>query len=192
MRLFLLLNLTVSITCATESRALTAAPTAPSSCPPPLEFADRKAELMEGLRTTRDADAGRFLGEGLTALWQTAPDRRAQALLDAGIRMRGENDDHGAIAAFDALIAYCPAYAEGWHQRALARQATGDTDGALSDLQMTLDEAPDHIGALAAEWRLLTGLGRIEAAAPLAVKLRQLAPWLPPLDAQSRRPGRDT
>ncbi|MCR9088287.1 MAG: hypothetical protein NXH97_16280 [Rhodobacteraceae bacterium] len=100
-----LLILPICLTC------LMALPGWADTCPPPLEYADRKAALLETLQSTRDANAGRFLTRELLSLLATAPNRKAQATLDEGIFLRRAGDLDGAGDVLDRLVAYCPEFA---------------------------------------------------------------------------------
>lgn len=152
------------------------------TCPPPLVFADRKADLFETLQSTRDANAGRFLTRELRTLLATAPNRRAQDTLDAGIELRRAHDFEGAIEALDQLVAYCPDFAEGYNQRALVRFLQRDYDGALSDLDAALARAPDHPGAMAGKAITLVQLGRADEGDRVLREALTLNPWLPERD----------
>lgn len=156
----------------------TAAP-ALAACPPPMQFAERKAELMEAVRAARDPNAGGFLSRQLLRIWAVAPDRQAQTLLDLGMARRGRGDLAGALVAFEALIDYCPAYAEGYAQRGFLRLEQGREAPALGDFDAALMRAPDHVGAMAGRATALMSLGRVDdGRAALEAALR-LNPWLP-------------
>jgi len=100
---------------------------------------------------------------------------RARGRID---RCAPRGDLRNAVAAFDALIAYCPDYAEGYNQRAFARYLRQDFAPALEDLDAALARSPRHIGALSGKALTLMGLGRDrEALATLRAALA-LNPWL--------------
>ncbi|MGB0660299.1 MAG: tetratricopeptide repeat protein [Mangrovicoccus sp.] len=156
-----------------------AAPLPLPNCPPPLEFSERKSDLMEALQGTRDASAGRFLTRSLLEIWATAPNRHAQDMLDEGMSRRESKDFAGAIRAFDRLIAYCPTYAEGYNQRAFLYFMDGNVDLALRDLDAALERAPDHFGAMAGKAISLIRLGQVEQGRLLLERALVLNPWLP-------------
>jgi tetratricopeptide (TPR) repeat protein len=52
-----------------------------------------------------------------------------------------------AIEDFSAAITLDPSLAEAYHQRAIARFASGDTAGAIADLQATLQHEPRSFAA---------------------------------------------
>ena len=158
---------------------LTALPGRADSCPPPLEFADRKADLFETLQATRDANAGRFLTRELMSLWATAPNRKAQRLLDQAIALRRANSLSGATDSLDRLVAYCPDFAEGYNQRALVRFLQRDYEAALEDLEAALLRVPDHPRAMAGKAITLQQLGRKDEGDRVLQDALTLNPWLP-------------
>ncbi|WP_171060850.1 tetratricopeptide repeat protein [Poseidonocella sp. HB161398] len=158
------------------------------SCPPPMEFAERKADLLAELQETRSRADGLYLTRHLVGIFATAPNREAQKLLDKGISLR---QAHAAAAGetLDALIAYCPDFAEGYHQRALLHQEDGDLDAALADLDRALAQAPDHVAALARRVQVLSALGRAEEATEAGDRLSGLNPWMPVEMLEPETPG---
>lgn len=166
-----------------------AAPLAIPSCPAPMEFSERKADLLHELQQTQNSATGLFLTRHLVAIYTTAPNRRAQDLLNAGIDMRRLADLDGAAVTLDALVAYCPEFAEGYHQRALVRRANGDLDGALADLDRALALAPDHLGAMARKAQVLVAMGRYRDGAALRAEVLAMNPWMPARFLQLDIPG---
>jgi tetratricopeptide (TPR) repeat protein len=99
-------------------------------------------------------------------------------LLDSGIERRAVFDLDMALRAFDALIAYCPDYAEGYNQRAFVLFIRQDYAPALIDLDAALARSPEHLGALTGRSMALMALGRdAEALRDLEAALA-LNPWL--------------
>jgi tetratricopeptide (TPR) repeat protein len=157
---------------------IAAAPVARAACPGHALDTAHEEELIDALRAAPHAKAARPLNARLWALWTDAPDARAQELLDSGMARIRVGDLRNAVAAFDALIAYCPDYAEGYNQRAFARYLRQDFAPALEDLDAALARSPRHIGALSGKALTLMGLGRDrEALATLRAALA-LNPWL--------------
>lgn len=158
-------------------------------CPPPLEFAERKAELQDAIRSARNASAGRLLNRELAALRRVAPDRRAQALLDETLAAIDAGRLQAAEDAVSGLLRYCPDYAAAWHARAHLNLRRGDGAAALADLERVLALAPDHAVAMGERAVLLWYFGRYgEAGATLATALG-LNPWLPQRELAKRMPG---
>ena len=150
-----------------------------AACPP---VPDRQAEIdgiYERLKTAPDEREGRTISDELWVIWTTAPDEHAQALLDEGMAKRESYDFAGAIETFDALIDYCPHYAEGWNQRAFIHFLRAEYADAITDLEMALSINPTHVGAMAGQALTLLSLGRTKAGQSVLKEALKLNPWLP-------------
>ena len=169
--------------------AALALPAAGKECPPPLPYAEEKATLIEMLRTTRDENAGRFLTRELNGLWAEPPDAEAAELVERGVTLREADRLDVSEAAFDALVAYCPAYVAGYEQRALTRMAAGDGAGALADLEAAAALAPDHAAIWGAQAVVLMRLGRFGPADAALDRALALNPWLPERRLRLAPPG---
>ncbi|MDR9394385.1 MAG: tetratricopeptide repeat protein [Roseovarius sp.] len=153
-------------------------PAAAQECPEPPDHAAELGDLIRAARAAPDEAEGRRLSDAMWELWTDAPDTRAQELLDEGMSRRESRDYAGAMDAFEALVAYCPDYAEGYNQRAYIHFLRGDFEAALPDLDRTLARAPRHVAALAGKALTLHALGR-NAEAVLALRAAlDLNPWL--------------
>lgn len=150
-----------------------------ADCPAaPDHTADIDAVLSE-IRAAETEGAARALGNSLWELWTDAPDEAAQALLNRGMTRRSGFDFLGALEDFDALVAYCPAYAEGYNQRAFVHYLQRDFAAALRDLDQALVLSSNHVAALSGRALSLYGLSQLtEAKAALEAALA-LNPWLP-------------
>lgn len=134
--------------------------------------------LIAAAQNAPDAGAARLIAPEFWAIWTDAPDDHAQELLDTGMERRRAFDFGSALAALDALIEYCPDYAEGYNQRAFVNFLQQDFSAALPDLDQAIALSPRHIAALSGRALTLTGLGRkAEAALSLRAALA-LNPWL--------------
>ena len=157
---------------------LAAHPALAEACPAAPDHAAGMSALIEEAHAAQSEAAGRAVSDRMWALWTEAPDARAQGLLDAGMARRESFDYAGAEAAFDALIAYCPDYAEGYNQRAFVHFLRNAYEAALPDLARALDLSPRHTGALTGQALTFHALGRnAEAAIALRAAL-ELNPWL--------------
>ncbi len=133
---------------------------------------------MAQVREAPDARSAQLLTNQLWEIWAEAPDAYSQDLLDVGIERRSVFDLEAAMAAFDALVDYCPTYAEGYNQRAFVAFIRQDYEPALEDLERALARAPEHLGALTGRAMALMALGRdVEALRDLKAAL-SLNPWL--------------
>ncbi|MBM9595392.1 tetratricopeptide repeat protein [Roseitranquillus sediminis] len=143
------------------------------------DFGTRQTALLTEARSAPDAEAGRAVNERLRHLRLSAPDARAQELLDQGIERREVFDLHGARASFDALVDYCSDYGEGFHQRAQVFMLLRDPAAALADFERALEVERLHAAARAGRALALMDLGRMrDAQAELRAALA-LNPWLP-------------
>ena len=133
---------------------------------------------MAALKVAPNEASAQQLSAQLWQEWLSAPDQHAQDLLDEGMQRRGVGDFAGAIVAFDALIAYCPTYAEGYNQRAFASFLRRDFAAALVDLDEALARRPDHIGALSGRALTLFGLERDAEGQDVLRDALELNPWL--------------
>ncbi|MBS8227318.1 tetratricopeptide repeat protein [Vannielia litorea] len=140
---------------------------------------EKRAEVLQSVREAESAQAARGHTNQMWEIWATAPDAYAQELLDEGLDRREAYDFEGAIKAFDALVDYCPTYAEGYNQRAFIRFMQQDYAPALTDLDAAIARAPDHFAAIAAKALTLMGLGRNGEAKTALEAALALNPWLP-------------
>ncbi|MBS0124595.1 tetratricopeptide repeat protein [Thetidibacter halocola] len=147
-------------------------------CPAaPDHGADQDALLSELAQVGSEGEA-QVINNQLWDLWDNAPDEPSQAMLDQGMRARSSYDYLQAMDRFEALVNYCPFYAEGYNQRAFVNFLTGDFEAALPDLDRALDINPRHVGALSGKALTLHALGRdAEALIALDAALK-LNPWL--------------
>lgn len=148
------------------------------SCPPGPDHAADLTALIAEANAAEDRRAGMQVSDKMWELWADAPDTRAQELLDEGMERRRSFDYDGAMAAFEALVDYCPDYAEGYNQRAFISYLREDYEAALPDLDAALARTPRHVAALTGKALTLVALGRKgEAALALRAAL-EMNPWL--------------
>jgi len=157
---------------------LAAGPAFATACPEPPDHAAALSDLITAAREAPDETLGRTLSNDMWALWADAPDDRAQELLDTAMARREAYDYDAAITAAEALITYCPDYAEGYNQRAFIHFLRQEFEAALPDLERTLELSPRHVAALTGKALTLHALGRnAEAALALRAAL-EMNPWL--------------
>ncbi len=157
---------------------LLASPALADTCPPAPDHAQALGDLVARAQSAPDRAAGMAASADMWALWADAPDARAQEFLDEGMARREAYDYPAAMEAFQALVAYCPDYAEGYNQRAFVHFLRGDYTAALPDLDAALARQPRHVAAQAGKALTLHALDRQgEAALALRAALR-MNPWL--------------
>ncbi|MFT6912424.1 MAG: tetratricopeptide (TPR) repeat protein [Paracoccaceae bacterium] len=148
------------------------------TCPAAAIDENRRAALMAQVRVAPNAMEARLITNQLWEMWATAPDAHAQEMLDLGMERRRISDLDKAIRSFDAVIAYCPDYAEGYNQRAFVRFMRQDYIGALEDLEAAIARSPEHIAAITGKALTLIGLERDVEAQILLREALKMNPWL--------------
>lgn len=156
---------------------LSAAPVL-ASCPAAPDIRTELDALIEQARSAQNDVAGREASSAMWQLWLMAPDEVAQEMLDQGMQQRASFDFLGAIKSFDALVDYCPDYAEGYNQRAFVNFLSGNYDKALVDLDMALELSSDHVGAQSGRALTLMNLGQKEQARQQLIEALENNPWL--------------
>lgn len=159
--------------------ALLAGPALASDCPPAPDHGGRLAALIAAAQAAESEQEARQITNQMWDLWIDAPDSYAQELLDEGMERRAAFDFAGAIKAFDALVGYCPEYAEGYNQRAFVAFLRQDYGVALKDLERALALSPNHVAALSGKALTLMGLGRMDEGQEVLREALKLNPWLP-------------
>jgi len=157
---------------------LIAGPAIAGTCPEPPDHSDAVRALIAAAQEAPDESTGRQISNRMWEYWTDAPDDRAQGLLDEGMTRREAHDLAGAHDAFDALVKYCPDYAEGYNQRAFVNYLRRDFAAALPDLERALELSPNHVAAMTGQALTLMGLDRNAEAAVVLRAALELNPWL--------------
>jgi tetratricopeptide (TPR) repeat protein len=160
-------------------------------CPATADRSEESEQVLKLIRAAPDEASARLLTDDLWRIWATAPDAKAQEMLDRGMQRREAYDFEAAIAAFDELVAYCPDYAEGYNQRAFINFLREDYAPALEDLEQALDLAPKHVAAMSGQALTLMSLGRVEAGQSVLREALKLHPWLPERRMLIEPPGEE-
>lgn len=158
---------------------LFAAPLWADGCPTAPDHGADLAPLYEALLVAPDESAARAITNQMWLFWDNAPDEASQAMLDEGMRARARFDFLTAIDRLDALVGYCPFYAEGYNQRAFVNFLREDFEAALPDLERALELNPRHLGALSGRAVTLFALKQEQAAQEALRVALTLHPWLP-------------
>lgn len=164
------------------------------TCPAPLDQSAAFDGLFDSVRTVGSQLEAEVLSQQMWQLWTQAPDAKAQALLDRGMEKRAGFDFMGALEALDALVAYCPDYAEGWNQRAFVHFLRQDFPSAREDLTMAKSINPRHVGVLTGLALTYIGLGQDADAQDALAAAVELNPWVKErhlLRAPPPKPGED-
>ena len=148
------------------------------ACPDAPDHGAALSGLIAAVQKAPDEHAARLISNEMWEYWADAPDARAQEMLDEGMTRRVADDFDGAIKALDALVAYCPEYAEGYNQRAFVNFIRQDYAAALPDLDRALMLSPNHIGAMTGQPLTLVALERPGEAVVVLRRALDLNPWL--------------
>lgn len=162
-----------------------------AACPPAPDISELEGKLLAEVRVAPNERAARAISNKLWALWATAPNDKAQDILDQGMAARAGHDFASALDAFDALTAYCPDYAEGYNQRAFANFLRQEYEAALVDLDKAIELSPRHVAAIAGKALTLIGLERDADAQRVLRQALALNPWLSERRYLTDTDGRD-
>ncbi len=157
---------------------LLAPPALADGCPAAPDHSAEIDALLAQLKTAPDEMQARGISLQLWQLWDDAPDEPSQEMLDEGMRARSGYDFLRALDRLNALVSYCPFYAEGYNQRAFVNFLRQDYEAALPDLDQALKLNPTHIGALSGKALTLLALGRDVEGQRVLRDALALNPWL--------------
>ncbi|MEP1588111.1 MAG: tetratricopeptide repeat protein [Tateyamaria sp.] len=158
--------------------SLLSAPVWAESCPPTPDSSAELSALIDQIREAKDERAAKPISDQMWEIWLDAPDDAAQDLLNNGLRQRNNFDFVGALETFDRLTEYCPAYAEGYNQRAFTHFMVEDYSKALNDLDIALDLSPDHVGVQSGRALTLMNMGLLDEARTQMQAALDNNPWL--------------
>jgi tetratricopeptide (TPR) repeat protein len=148
------------------------------TCPAVPDYSTELNALIEATKSAPNEYEAQQLSLNMWKFWADAPDDRSQELLDEGMSRRASFDYSGALDALNALVEYCPEYAEGYNQRAFVNFLREDYEAALPDLDRTLELSPRHIAALTGQALTLAALDRNGEAALVLRRALDMNPWL--------------
>jgi tetratricopeptide (TPR) repeat protein len=148
------------------------------ACPAAPDHEAAQSRIFADLGSAQSAAEASVLTQRLWRLWTDAPDATAKAMLDDGMALLSGGRPAIAVERFDALVDYCPDYAEGYNQRAFAHYLQLDFAKALDDLDAALALNPHHVAALSGKALTLMGLGRDAEAQEVLRAAVALNPWL--------------
>jgi tetratricopeptide (TPR) repeat protein len=111
---------------------------------------DKRAALDKLLGALQSAPSEEIAGpleQQIRQLWLNAGTPAVTLLMSRGLREMKADAHQDAIEDFTSAIALDPNLAEAYHQRAIARFAAGDTQGAIADIRATLQHEPRSFAA---------------------------------------------
>ncbi|MCB1335898.1 MAG: tetratricopeptide repeat protein [Maritimibacter sp.] len=152
---------------------------AEETCPPPADISAALDVLIADAQAAESYMAGRDAFRDMFALWAAAPDGWSGELMDVIQERIAAADYPGAMKGLDALVVYCPSWAEAWNQRAYVRFLQEDYPAALEDIDRALELVPRHVAALSGKGVTLMRMGEAEEGDRILREAVALHPWLP-------------
>ena len=137
-------------------------------------------KLLAALKAAPTEEAAAPIEAHVRQLWMDQSSPAVSLLMSRGLRDQKAGAHEEAIADFTDAITLDPAYAEAWHERAIARYDQGDTMGAIRDIEETLKREPRHFGAWATLARIAESRKDWKGA---------YAAWQKVLDIDPKMPG---
>lgn len=122
--------------------------------------AEERSDLLAALKSAPNERVADAAVSAIWEHWQTAPDEKAQDLLNSARQRMRLYDFAGAMEFLDELVAYAPDYSEAWNTRATTLFLQDKFDLSLDDVEKTLALEPAHFGALAGKAIILMRQGR--------------------------------
>ncbi len=164
-------------------------------CPTAPDITAEMDPLYEQLLRAPDEMTARGISNIMWTYWDNAPDEPSQRMLDDGMRARALGDYATALDRLQALVSYCPFYAEGYNQRAFVNFLIGNHAAALPDLDATLALNPRHLGALSGKALTLFAMGRDAEGQEVLRAALAMNPWMSERrflrEDESEAPGED-
>ena len=151
---------------------------AAAECGPLPDRSDTREALLEALEGADSAEKARAAEKAVWMFWYEAPDARAQELIDRARDRLRWHDPRAALEAAEALTAYCPAYAEGWNQKAIALFMLERWEDSLAAIEEVLEREPRHFGALSGRAQILARQGRVARARAALDAAAEIHPWI--------------
>lgn len=108
----------------------------------PAEKRAATDRLLDALKAAPHEQAAAALESQLEQTWLRAGTPAVTLLISRGLRSLEAGQDDEAVNSFSDAITLQPDLAEAWHQRALARYHAGDVNGAIHDLEQTVQREP--------------------------------------------------
>jgi tetratricopeptide (TPR) repeat protein len=145
----------------------------------PAEAKTAGNRLLDALKAATSEHEAAMLEAGLLNVWLDAASPAARLLATRGMRDLQAGATGEAIDDFDAMVVLEPALPEPWHQRAIARFRAGDSDGAVADIEQTLQREPRHFAAFGLLSHIAEARGNWRGAYEAWQKLLELDPMTP-------------
>jgi tetratricopeptide (TPR) repeat protein len=103
--------------------------------------------LLGALKAAPTEEVAEPLEHQLRELWLTEGTPAVTLLMSRGLREMKADATNDAIEDFSDAIALDPNLAEAYHERAIARFTSGDSQGAITDIQAAVQHEPRSFAA---------------------------------------------
>ncbi|HXT82299.1 MAG TPA: tetratricopeptide repeat protein [Acetobacteraceae bacterium] len=143
---------------------------------------DRQAaitRMLDALKTAPDEQTAAALEHQAQKMWLEAGTPAVTLLMGRGMRALESGDNEEALASFSDAITLDPNLAEAWHQRAVAKYHSGDTPGAIRDIEQTLKLEPRDFPALRTLTEIAVGREDWKSAYAAWQKVLEIDPKTP-------------
>jgi tetratricopeptide (TPR) repeat protein len=120
----------------------------PALAQTPAERAATVDRMLDALKAAPSAEAAAPLEQQIMQRLVQAGSPVVTLLMSRGAREMQADANQEAITDFSDAITLDPTLAEAYHQRARARFAAGDSQGAIADIEQTLQRQPRDFAAL--------------------------------------------
>ncbi|MGH6848454.1 MAG: tetratricopeptide repeat protein [Methylocella sp.] len=132
--------------------------------------------LFDRLRNAGDQADAQRVAASIERVWLQSDSDTANLLMQRAMVSMQAGNYPLALSLFGKLVTLEPDWAEAWNQRATTRFLTGDTDGAMADIDRVIKLEPRHFGALAGMGIILQGAGLEKSALEIFNKVLGIYP----------------
>jgi tetratricopeptide (TPR) repeat protein len=146
----------------------------------------RLNSLFERLRVTKSEPEADQVQSEIWRIWMSGGNAKVDARMAEGVRAMNRGQFQAALAAFNAIIAIAPDFAEGWNKRATVLYMMDRYDESADAVQRTLALEPRHFGALAGLGLILTEKGDEKRALNAFEQALQVNPHMSEIRERAR------
>jgi tetratricopeptide (TPR) repeat protein len=139
--------------------------------------------LFKRLAAASDADEATGIAAAIERVWMESDSDTASLLMSRALSAQEAGHLPLALTLYDKVLALAPDWAEAWDKRATTRFLGDDLQGAMADLQKTLQLEPRHFSALVAIGFILEREGQDRHALDAFRRALALNPQQPEIKA---------
>jgi tetratricopeptide (TPR) repeat protein len=154
-------------------------------------------QLLETLRTAKDADAAKSAERSIMAIWLQSGSDTVDLLMSWALEAIEQKQYALALDYLDRITILKPDYVEGWNKRATVHFLNDDYSKSLADIGRVLSLEPRHFGALSGLGAMLRSIGEDDRAIAAYKKALEIDPHLDDVkkaleELEKETAGRDT